>query len=122
MERRPAAEQVPGWVREMYALVDAGQVDAYMGGFAEDVELRFASRAPVLGRDAVRDALGAGHAEHDMRHTIVGVWEGEDTTIVEFDVDYTYRDGRILSVPSLTLLRRRAGLIESMRIYVDQHP
>ena len=80
------------------------------------------SRAPVLGRDAVRDALGAGHAEHDMRHTIVGVWEGGDTTIVEFDVDYTYRDGRTLSVPSLTLLRRRAGLIESMRIYVDQHP
>jgi ketosteroid isomerase-like protein len=119
---RPPATNVPDWVREHYALVDANAVDTYVERFAPDVELRFASHPPVHGREAARVALAAGHAAHDMQHTIVGVFEDGDTTVVEFDVVYTYRDGRVLHAPSLTAMHRGPdGLFDSIRVYVDQH-
>jgi ketosteroid isomerase-like protein len=118
--RVPVAD-VPPWVREHYALVDAGEVDRYVADFAEDVELRFASHPPVRGRAAVRDALAAGHAEHGMAHTVVGCWEVGDTTILEFDVLYDYRDGVRRLVPSVALIERGAdGLARSVRIYVEK--
>ena len=63
---RPALADVPSWVRDHYALVDAAELDRYVVDFAPDVELRFASRPPVHGREAVRNALAAGHAEQEM--------------------------------------------------------
>jgi ketosteroid isomerase-like protein len=118
--RSPSA-LVPDWVRAHYALVDAAEVDRYVNDFAPNVELRFASNPPVRGRDAAREAVAAGHAEHDMAHTVVGCWSVGDTTILEFDVVYTYRDGHSHTVPSVAIARRNAdGLIDSLRVYVDK--
>jgi ketosteroid isomerase-like protein len=118
---RPAAAEVPDWVREHYALVDAAEVDRYVADFAPDVELRFASNPPVHGRDAAREALAAGHAEHDLAHTVVNCWSVGDTTILEFDVVYTYRDGHSHAAPSVAILRRNGdGLIDSLRVYVEK--
>ena len=118
---RPQTVVVPEWVREHYALVDAAALDRYIDDFAPDVELRFASNPSVRGRDAARTALAAGHAEHDMAHTVVGCWSVGDTTILEFDVVYTYRDGHSHTVPSVAIARRNAdGLIDSLRVYVDK--
>lgn len=117
---RPALAEVPAWVREHYALVDAGDLDRYIRDFAPDIELRFASHAPVYGRDAVREALAGGHAEHEMAHTVVNCWEVGETTILEFDVRYTYPDGHSHAVPSVALVRRDGdGLITSLRVYLD---
>jgi hypothetical protein len=118
---RPALAQVPAWVREHYALVDAAQVDRYVEDFADDVELRFGSYPPVRGRAAVRDVLAAGHAEHAMAHTVVGCWESGADTILEFDVLYTYADGHSQLAPSVALIRRDVnGLTTSLRVYVDK--
>jgi ketosteroid isomerase-like protein len=118
---RPATAGVPDWVRDHYALVDAAEVDRYVQDFAPDVELRFASYPPVHGREAVREALAAGHAEHAMAHTVVNCWEVGDTTILEFDVRYTYPDGHSHVVPSVALVRRDSeGLMSSVRIYVEK--
>jgi ketosteroid isomerase-like protein len=117
---RPALAEVPAWVREHYALVDAAALDRYVADFAPDVELRLASRPPVHGREAVRNALAAGHARHEMEHTVVNCWESGDTTILEFDVLYTYPDGHSHPAPSVALVRRNAdGLIASLRIYLE---
>jgi ketosteroid isomerase-like protein len=117
----PTPAVIPNWVRDHYALVDVGDVDRYIQDFAPDCELRFASNPPVRGRAAVRDALAAGHAEHDMAHTVVGCWTVGDTTILEFDVTYTYRDGHSHMVPSVAIVRRSADeLIERLHVYVDK--
>jgi ketosteroid isomerase-like protein len=118
---RPALPDVPAWVREHYALVDAADVDRYVESFAPDVELRFGSHPPVRGRAAVRDALAAGHAEHAMAHTVIGCWESGADTILEFDVLYTYADGHSQLLPSVALIRRDSGgLTTSLRIYVEK--
>jgi ketosteroid isomerase-like protein len=117
---RPALADVPAWVREHYALVDAAELDRYVADFAADVELRFASRPPVHGREAVRNALAAGHTKHEMEHTVINCWEVGDTTILEFDVVYTFPDGHNQAAPSVALVRRDAdGLIASLRVYLQ---
>jgi ketosteroid isomerase-like protein len=114
---------VPGWVVDLYALVDAGEVDRYLDEFyADDAELRFASRPTVRGKAAIREALGHGHDAHDMRHTFRNVWQAGDTTIIEFDVSYTFRDGNVLDTHSLAILERRDDRVRALRVYLDHGP
>jgi ketosteroid isomerase-like protein len=121
-QRRAPASNVPAWVSEHYRLVDAAALDQYIDDFADDVELRFANFPPVHGREAARGALGAGHAAHDMAHTIVAYFEDGPTSIIEFEVHYTYRDGRTLDVPSCAFIHRDDdGRFDRVRIYLDQH-
>jgi hypothetical protein len=121
-----AAAQVPDWLVELYRQVDAAQLDDYLETYyAEDATLRFGSGPEVHGRAAIREALGHGHAVHDMAHTFRRVWTVEDTSVCEFTVRYTmHEDGRVIEMPSLAVLRRRAsdGLIDDMRVYLDPTP
>jgi hypothetical protein len=108
---------VPEWVRNMYREVDAKRVDAYIHLFAPDASLRFGAGPVVRGVEAIRATLERADAGHTMRHTFVGCWEQGETTIVEFEVDYGYDDGRAVTFPALTVLERVAGAITSMRVY-----
>jgi hypothetical protein len=117
---RPAATNVPDWVTEHYRLVDAAQLDTYLEDFHPQVEVRFANNPPAHGREAARAGLAAGHAHHDMRHKIVGYYEDGQTSVIEFLVHYTYRDGRQFTVPSCAVIHRdEAGLYDFVRIYLD---
>jgi ketosteroid isomerase-like protein len=114
---------VPDWVADLYALVDAGEVDRYLERYyADDAELRFASGPTLRGKPAIREALGRGHDAHDMRHTFRNVWQAGDTTIIEFDVSYTFRDGNVLNTHSLAILERDGDRVRALRVYLDHGP
>jgi ketosteroid isomerase-like protein len=115
---------VADWIRDLYRLVDAAEVDRYLDAYyAQDARLRFASGPVVQGKAAIREALGHGHAAHDMAHTFRNVWQQDDATIIEFDVRYTFRDGNVLDTQSLAILERGDdGLIRDMRVYIDHAP
>jgi ketosteroid isomerase-like protein len=115
---------VAAWIVDLYALVDSAQVDRYLDEYyADDARLRFASGPVVQGKPAIREALGHGHAAHDMAHTFRNVWQQGDTTVIEFDVRYTFRDGNVLDTQSLAILERgEDGLIHDMRVYIDHGP
>jgi hypothetical protein len=52
-------------------------------------------------------------------------WVVGDATVCEFDVRYTLRaNGAVVELPSLAILRRRDsdGLIDQLRVYIDQQP
>jgi ketosteroid isomerase-like protein len=107
-------------VREHYALVDAADLAGYIEDFAPEVRLRFANNPVVVGREAAREALAGGHAHHDMAHTVVGFFEAGPTVTLEFEVDYTFRDGREETVPSCAVIHRDAdGRFDDVRIYLD---
>jgi ketosteroid isomerase-like protein len=117
---RPPAPDVPEWVRAHYRLVDAAAVETYVEDFAEDVELRFGSQPPIVGRAKARDALAGGHARHTMQHTIVGFFEDGATAIAEFDVLYTFSDGATSRRPSCAVMHRNDdGLIDSLHVYLE---
>ena len=111
---------VPDWLGRHYDAVDGARLDEYLADFDEDAEIRFGAGPVVRGKPDVRAALAAGHARHAMRHEFLHVWEAGTTTLAEFEVTYTYPDGRVETVPALTVLERRDGLITSMRVYVDR--
>jgi ketosteroid isomerase-like protein len=116
---------VPQWLIDLYVQVDAADLDAYLEKYADDAVLRFGSAPSVQGKAAVREALGHGHARHEMAHTFTNVWTVDESTICEFAVRYTMReDGRVVELPSLAILRRRASdqLIDDMRVYIDPTP
>ena len=114
---------VPHWLRDLYRLVDAGELDRYLDEhYAEEAELRFASGPLVRGRAAIRAALAHGHAAHAMRHEFRNVWQSGATTIVEFDVRYTFADGSVLDTQSLAILERADGRVRSLRVYLDHGP
>src|SRR4051812_13883037 len=117
------APEVPDWVKDLYDLVDAGELDTYLDRhYADDAEITFASAPPARGRTAIREALVHGHEAHDMDHTIRNLWQEGDTTIVEFDVTYTFRDGTSLATRSLTILEREGDRVRNMRVYIDHAP
>ena len=111
---------VPDWLRRHYEAVDAARLDDYLADFADDAEIRFGAGPTVRGKADLRAALAAGHARHAMRHEFLNVWEDGATTIAEFAVTYDYPDGRVETVPALTVLERADGLVVSMRVYLDR--
>lgn len=116
------APVVPDWVRNMYAKVDSGAVDEYIGLFADTAVLQFGSSDPVLGREAIGARLKAADSGHALEHTCRNCWQADDTTILEFDVAYHYDNGTSSHFPAVTLLQRADGLITSMRVYANPAP
>jgi len=112
-----SAPTAPQWVHDMYAQVDAKRVDDYIGLFAPDAQLRFASGPIVTGAQEIAATLKRADEGHEMRHTLLNCWESGGTTIVEFEVDYRYEDGREVTFPAITVLERPDGAITSMRVY-----
>ena len=114
---------VPDWLREHYARVDANDFAYVLGKFADLIEVRFGNRPPALGREAARELLADVHrAFESSHHRFGGVWQQGSTTLVQFDVTYTLHDGSTVPMGTFTVLEREAGLITSMRVYIDEGP
>ena len=43
-------------------------------------------------------------------------------TVMEAKIDYTRKDGNIVTVPAVTVLERQGELVKSLRIYMDVAP
>jgi ketosteroid isomerase-like protein len=117
------ASQVPDWLRTHYARVDANDFAFVLGRFSDDVEVRFGIRPTLRGRRAVGGMLADVHRPFEASlHRFTNVWQMGRTTLVEFDVTYTLRDGSTVSMETFTVLEREEGLITSMRVYIDEGP
>jgi hypothetical protein len=107
----------------MYEDVDANRGPAVLARFAPDVELQFGARPVVTGVEDAQRTLGSVHENFvSVSHRFVNVWELGDTTICEFEATYLLPNGEHLPLPTLTILRGSNGLIESMRVYIDEGP
>ena len=111
------------WYEEFYDRVDAMDIDAMERLCTPDTILRFANHPAQQGRAAMREALGRAWAPlRGLRHEITKVVESGDTAVVEAVVHYALHDGRIVSIPSATMVQRRDGLVAAQRIYIDLAP
>lgn len=114
-------QAVPEWLRRHYELVDAAELDRYSQDFTDDIEIRFGSADAVRGLEAVRERLAAGH-QRGMRHVFERVWISDPDAIVQFSVTYTLDGGREVTVPVISLIRRREGLIDRLQVFIDPTP
>jgi ketosteroid isomerase-like protein len=108
---------------DLLADVDRMDATAFASYLAEDCVLRFANADEVVGRDAIEEAIaGFFSTIKGLSHHIVGQWDVDDTTIVQFESTYTRMDDRRVTVPAVTIYRRGRDLIDEYRIYVDLAP
>jgi ketosteroid isomerase-like protein len=117
------SERAPDWLRAQYARVDANDFAAVLGGFSDEIEVRFGNRPRATGKEAVARLLADVHRSFaSSRHRFADVLQLGGTTMVEFDVVYTLHDGSRVPMETFTVLEREDGLITSMRVYIDEAP
>ncbi len=99
------------WVKHYYAVVDSMDVEKFAPLHTEDVRLRFGNAETVVGRDAVvRGIADFWGSIKGLRHNFVQTWDEGDVEIVEALIDYTRHDGKVVTLPCTSILRKRGDL------------
>jgi ketosteroid isomerase-like protein len=110
-------------IRATFADIDAMDVDGFVGRLSEDVVFQFGNAEPVVGRSAVKEFVGQFFSTiQGLNHHIKNLWDVEDTTIVQIDVEYLRIDGHSVTVPNSDILTYDGDLVRDWRIYVDIAP
>jgi ketosteroid isomerase-like protein len=113
-------------VRELFAALDAGDTTAALQLMTEDVEFRFGSADPTVGRAAIaNNAAAMAGVVASLSHELLAVWtveEPEPAVICEMAVTYHRHDGSRVTLPCLNVFRLRTGRIADYRIYMDINP
>ena len=128
--RTDARSAIFRWAEELYArAVDHKDAAGFADAFVADAWLRFGNAPPIVGRDAIREAIAQFFTAFvSLRHQSNGTFLDGDTLILEAVVTYTRHDGGVVSVPAVTIFRLVEGLeggrpvADQCRIYVDLAP
>lgn len=111
------------WIRDYYDDVDNMRMDEFIAWHSSDVRVRFGNNPEAQGHEQVRGAIGHFWDEIEgLRHNIVHSWEVDDTAVVEALIDYTRKDGQVVTIPCTTMLHRAGDEVDSVRIYMDAAP
>lgn len=110
-------------VRKVFADIDTLDPDKFVAHLTPDVVFRFGNADPITGREAVREAVAHFFATIDgLTHHVRNVWDVDDTTIAQIDVEYRRKDGKTVIVPNADILTYDGELARDWRIYIDLAP
>jgi len=111
---------LPTWLTEMFAAVDAFDVETFLSFLAPDCMFRFGNTAPIYGHDAIRAAVAGLFAGlKGIGHANLAAWVHPHTVICRGDVTYTRHDDSTLTVPFAVIFKRKNDLVQEYLIYVD---
>ena len=111
------------WVKDYYAAVDSMNMEKYLSYHTDDIKFRLGSNPTTEGKAAVEQGLNQLWGALDsLRHTMTGVWQEGNVTIVEAEILYTRKDGKAVVLPAATVLRREGDLVSDIRINMDINP
>jgi ketosteroid isomerase-like protein len=113
-------------IRELFAALDAGQMESALALMTEDVAFRFGNADSVVGHAAMaaQFALMAG-AIASLSHRLLAVWttaEPDPAVICEMTVSYRRHDGSKVTLPCANVFRLRDERVADYRIYMDVNP
>jgi len=108
---------------DMFAAIDAGNADKFVGFLSNDAVFRFGSAPPVQGRDAIHAAVsGFFKSIAGCTHTIHKTIREDNTLVCEGDVTYRRMDNSEISLPFTDVLEFDGELISHYKIYLDVGP
>ena len=117
------------WADRLYSEgVDNKDAAMFADAFTSEGWLRFGNNPPLIGRDAIREAIAGFFSMFaSLEHESAGTTFSDGTLVVEATVTYTLFDGGIVSVPACTIFRfaDTSGdrpLAHKCQIYVDLAP
>ncbi len=111
------------WITRLYAQIDGMNMEGFLAGLTDNCTVSFANHPPAEGKAQVRAAIGAFWSSiKGLRHNFDNITQDGDDVTLEARIDYTRLDGRIVTLPCATLLKRHGDKVKSMRIYIDVGP
>jgi ketosteroid isomerase-like protein len=115
-----AVQRDRAWWAHIFAIVDAGDADAFIDLLTADARFQFGNIPVIIGQEAIRTAAaGFFAAIGSSRHRVLSTWDEARTAICEGEVTYTRHDGSVLTVPFANVFELRAEKIAAYRIYID---
>jgi SnoaL-like domain len=112
-------EYVRAYFREVDAMLPNGLAEWY----SHTGSFRFANSDPVAGRAAIVEMLTAFYATVvSMHHRELGLWVEADSGVFEAEVTFETKDGRVLHIPAVSILRIENGLVQDFRFVMDAAP
>jgi ketosteroid isomerase-like protein len=111
-------------VRRAFAAVEANDVDTYVSLFTNDAVYQTANFPPVIGPEGIRQAAAPVMERFSkVTHDIKGMWETErDVVIAEVVLTYNRKDGKVITLPCLDVIKLDGGKIKSLQAFLDLSP
>ena len=112
------------WLRDYYDNVDNMRLDDFVDSHTDDVIVQMGNNPPAHGKEQVREAIGQFWTMIDgLEHNFSQVHESGGTTVLEAQIDYTRKDGKVVTVPCASVLdRAEDGRVAALRVYIDLAP
>ena len=111
------------WFSALYRAIDAKAMDGFLAGLTDDVETTFGNHPSLKGKAAVQEGVAAfWQSIRGLTHRFVNVVESGPHSALEATIDYVRTDGRVVTIPCVTMLTREGNLVCSLRIYFDIGP
>ena len=115
-----AVQRDRAWWGRIFAIVDAGDADAFIDLLTPDAQFQFGNAPMIAGHEAIRAAAaGFFAAIASSRHQVLRTWNEARTAVCEGQVIYTRHDGSVLAVPFANVFEMRGDKIAAYRIYID---
>ncbi len=120
----PAVAGAPPAVIDVFQAVDSKDASAFVTHLTPDAVFRYANAPPVIGKDAIREAVAQFFAAvASLRHDIEQTWVLGEMVFVKGEVNYVRHDAsKAGPFPFLNLFKMRDGQIAEYLIYVDISP
>jgi ketosteroid isomerase-like protein len=110
-------------IEEVFKVADRMDAVAFSELLTADVTFRFANSDLWKGREAVVDGLNYLFSKiSGLKHDLKGIYVKGNGYAVEAVANYRMKDGNLISLPVVSVLKYKGNLIEDYRIYIDISP
>jgi ketosteroid isomerase-like protein len=113
-------------IMDVFASMDAGDVDAMVTHMTDDVSTQFGNQPQVYGKTAFRALFEqVGQAIKGLRHEVLDLFhavEDFDVWVVRLNVSYQLLNGSTVILPCCNVFRMRGDLVCEYRVYMDIGP
>ena len=111
------------WIADYFTMVDRLDPEELVTWYAKDGSFRFANQPPAQGKSAMVAALKQFYGLiNSMNHEKTGCWADGHSGAWEAIAHFETKDGHKVSLPAVSTLRVRDGLIYEFRFVMDAAP
>lgn len=110
-------------VKAAYAAVERNDVETYVTYFTSDAVYKVGNFDPVIGHDGIR-ALASPLVEMftSVTHDVKQFWLFDDLVICEMDITYSRKDGKVVVIPCVDVIRFSGNKVKELLAYLDPTP
>jgi hypothetical protein len=110
-------------IKRYYEVVDAMDIDAFKAMHGKNARVTFANFPPAEGPDQIAGAIGHFWSTiRSMKHRFINRWDHPAETILEAVVNYTRKDGQVVTIPCVSILRPDGEQVGELRVFIDVAP